>query len=273
MIEIGEAKWIKDQMCDLLSGLKIIKVSMMNREHKFCFLNHTTYDFEMVLQNKTIQSVKQNGHMIRLLLDYGRELVFFEDFIFEYKTIENVTDKNQMVIYFNNEMALEIKVKLYGFIMVGTRSELEENDVYFKRALSVIDPLDVDFTYEYFIQETKLNEPKHTVKMALATEQKIPGLGNGTLQDILFYAKVRPDRKVETLKDFEKIALYQETKRVIGLIYQHKGRHLQSDILLNKGKYEVQMCSTRGFCPNCQTNLNEKNYLGGKVIFCPHCQK
>lgn len=273
MIEIGEAKWIKDQMHDLLSGLKIIRVAMMNKPHKFCFLNHPAVDFEMVLPNKTIQSVKQSGNMIRLMLDYGRELVFFEDLIFEYKTLESVTDKNQMVIYFNNEMVLEIKVKLYGFIMVGRTEELLEKDVYFKRALEVNDPLDDKFTYDYFVRETKMNEPKHTVKMALATEQKIPGLGNGTLQDILFYAKVRPDRKVETLHDFEKQALYESTKKVIHSIYTQKGRNNQQDLLGHKGEYDVQMSSQRGFCPICQSNLNEKNYLGGKVIFCPHCQK
>lgn len=273
MIEIGEAKWIKDQMCELLKGLKIIRVSMLNRPHKFCFLNHPAHDFEMVLPNKTIQSVKQSGNMIRLLLDYGRELVFFEDLIFEYKVNESVTDKNQMVLYFDNEMALEIKVKLYGFIQVGKSDELMEKDIYYKRALSVIDPLDEAFTYEYFIQETHLNEPKHTVKMALATEQKIPGLGNGTLQDILFTAKVRPNRKVETLQDFEKIALYESTKLVIAQIYKQKGRNNSHDLLGKLGEYDVIMSKDRGFCPICQCNLNEKNYLGGKVIFCPHCQK
>lgn len=273
MIEIGEAKYIKDQMNELLSGLKIIRVTMMSKPHKFCFLNHPAVDFEMVLPNKTIQSVKQNGNMIRLILDYGRELVFFEDLIYEYKTVEHVSDKNQMVIYFNNEMALEIKVKLYGFIMVGRTEELLDKDIYFKRALEVIDPLDEAFSYEYFKKETKLDEPKHTVKMALATEQKIPGLGNGTLQDILFFAHVRPDRKVETLHDFEKKALYDSTKLVILKIYQQKGRNNNNDMLGHKGEYDIQMSSDRGFCPICQTNLNEKNYLGGKVIFCPHCQK
>lgn len=273
MIEIGEAKWIKDQMCDLLKSLKITQVKMMNRPHKFCFLNHIPTDFEMVLPNKTIQNVKQNGNMIRMMLDYGRELVFFEDILFEYKAVENVTDKNQMVLYFNNEMVLEVKVKLYGFIQVGKTEELMDKDIYYKRALSVIDPLDEAFTYDYFIQEAKLNEPKHSIKQALATEQKIPGLGNGTLQDILFHARIRPDRKVETLKDFEKVALYESTRSTIQTIYNQKGRNNNHDLLGHPGEYDVIMRAQRGFCPVCQSNLNEKNYLGGKVIFCPHCQK
>lgn len=273
MIEIGEAKWLKDEMTDLLSGLKIIKVSMMQKPHKFCFLNHPSIDFEMVLPNKTIQTVKQSGHMIRLMLNYDRELVFFEDFQFEYKTSENVTTQNQMVLYFDNEMALEVRVKLYGFIAVGKTDELQASDPYYQRALSVIDPLNPAFTYAYFSEQTRLNQPKHTVKMALATEQKVPGLGNGTLQDILFLAKIRPERKVETLHEDEKVALYEATKQVIQTIYQHHGRSSFVSMVGVKGQYDVIMNPKRGFCPICQTNLMVKNYLGGKVVYCPICQK
>lgn len=273
MIEIGEAKWLKDEMTDLLSGLKIIKVEMMHKPHKFCFLNHASHDFEMVLPDKTIQTVKQSGHMIRLVLNYDRELVFFEDFIFEYKTIENVSTQNQMVLYFDNEMALEIRVKLYGFIAVGKTDELLESDLYYRRALSVADPLTPQFSYDYFMEQTHLNEPKHTVKMALAAEQKIPGLGNGTLQDILFIAKLRPERKVESLHESEKVALYEATKQVIQSIYQKHGRSSFVSMLGEKGQYDVTMNPKRGFCPICQTNLIVKNYLGGKVVYCPHCQK
>lgn len=273
MIEIGEAKWLKDEMTDLLSGLKIIKVEMMHKPHKFCFLNHPSVDFEMVLPNKTIQTVRQSGHMIRLMLNYDRELVFFEDLIFDYKTSENVTKQTQMVLYFDNEMALEIRVKLYGFIAVGKTDELLESDPYYRRAISVIDPLSPEFSYDYFIKQTYLDQPKHTVKMALATEQKIPGLGNGTLQDILFLAKIRPERKVDTLHEFEKNALYEATKQVIQKIYLNHGRSSFVSMVGEKGQYDVWMNPKRGFCPNCQTNLIVKNYLGGKVVYCPHCQK
>lgn len=57
-------------------------------------------------------------------------------------------------------------------------------------------------------------EPKLSVKAVLATEQRIPGLGNGVLQDILFNAKINPKRKIGSLADFEKSSLLQAIKQL-----------------------------------------------------------
>jgi formamidopyrimidine-DNA glycosylase len=51
---------------------------------------------------------------------------------------------------------------------------------------------------------------KLSLKAALATEQRIPGLGNGSLQDILWQAHLHPKRKTNTLSDEEDSStLYQ----------------------------------------------------------------
>ena len=45
---------------------------------------------------------------------------------------------------------------------------------------------------------------KLSLKALLATKQRIPGLGNGVLQDILFNAKMHPKRKVNRLSEDDK---------------------------------------------------------------------
>jgi len=47
-----------------------------------------------------------------------------------------------------------------------------------------------------------------SIKFLLATEQRIPGLGNGVLQDILFKAKIHPKRKVADLSEKNKCELF-----------------------------------------------------------------
>ncbi|MPN41800.1 Formamidopyrimidine-DNA glycosylase [bioreactor metagenome] len=56
---------------------------------------------------------------------------------------------------------------------------------------------------------------KLSVKALLATEQRIPGLGNGSLQDILFNARIHPKKKVTTLTDNEKEQLFYSIKATL----------------------------------------------------------
>lgn len=58
-------------------------------------------------------------------------------------------------------------------------------------------------------------KPKSSVKVLLATEQRIPGLGNGVLQDILFNAKINPKREINSLTDIDKSALLQSIKMTL----------------------------------------------------------
>lgn len=56
-------------------------------------------------------------------------------------------------------------------------------------ARSKPDPLSDDFSEEYFHRLYGEQDGKLSVKAFLATKQRIPGLGNGVLQDILFHAR------------------------------------------------------------------------------------
>ena len=51
-----------------------------------------------------------------------------------------------------------------------------------------------------------------SAKAFLAAEQRIPGLGNGCLQDILFQAGIHPQRKVLTLSDCEQNVLWKQVR-------------------------------------------------------------
>ncbi len=57
-------------------------------------------------------------------------------------------------------------------------------------------PLSEKFDLEYFNSILSgTGTEKLSAKAVLATKQRIPGLGNGTLQDILFNAGIHPQKK------------------------------------------------------------------------------
>lgn len=60
-------------------------------------------------------------------------------------------------------------------------------------------PLSEQFDYPYFLNILSApSAEKLSAKAVLATEQRIPGIGNGVLQDILYNAGLHPKRKVGT---------------------------------------------------------------------------
>ena len=76
---------------------------------------------------------------------------------------------------------------------------------YYRIAKSKPQVMTDAFSKKYFLG--LINEEgaqKKSAKAFLATEQTIPGLGNGVLQDILYHAHIHPKKKIATLTDKEK---------------------------------------------------------------------
>ncbi|MEZ7820866.1 MAG: endonuclease VIII, partial [Patescibacteria group bacterium] len=108
----------------------------------------------------------------------------------------------------------------------------------------------------------------------LATEQRIPGLGNGTLQDILFVSGINPQTKIKALSNEDLEKIYFIIKSTIKDISEKKGRDIEKDIYGNKGSYKT-ILSNKTYkqpCPKCKGDIIKKSYLGGTVYFCPNCQ-
>jgi formamidopyrimidine-DNA glycosylase len=273
MIEIAESKIIASQLKKELKGKSIIDVSILKSPHKFCWMSMSEEHYEDILLGNVIADVTSSAHYIRIHLSSGHELACAEDVTYEFKPKDLVSQKNQLVLFFENDYALELKIKLYGFILLGKPEDLYAHYPYYKMAIDSIHPCDDQFTYDYFLTSTHLLEPKGSIKSALATEQHLPGLGNGTLQDILFDAKLSPKRKVNTLSEDDRVKLYHTTINKIDEMITFGGRDQTLSIYGETGGYQVKMSNSKTCCPICQTPLMKEAFLGGKVIYCPNCQK
>lgn len=106
---------------------------------------------------------------------------------------------------------------------------------------------------------------KLSIKAFLATEQRIPGLGNGVLQDILWKAKIHPKRKINTLKDENKEVLYSKIKAVLSKMAELGGRDTEKDLHGNNGGYKTMMSKNNigSFFISCGGIIKKENYLGG----------
>jgi len=273
MIELPEAKVLATQADKLLRGRKIIDVVVLQSPHKLCWLNVEPKQLHESLINKTITAVKSSAHYLRFLFADGNELFVAEDLSIEYKHESNESDKHQLMLRFDNEFMLEFKVKMYGFIGYGTSENLAKKLPYYRVAIEAIDPLSAAFTYDQFVKVTKLDQQSGSIKQALATDQHIPGLGSGVLQDILFNARIAPKRKVATLTEQDKQKLYQAVIETLKAMVSSNGRDSYNLLDGTPGGYHTQMTSRVFECPRCHGPLTKEAYLGGKVIYCPNCQR
>jgi len=93
-----------------------------------------------------------------------------------------------------------------------------------------ISPLSQEFDRLYFDGLLVSAKPDLSVKAFLATKQRIPGLGNGVLQDILFYAGIHPKKKIGSLSENEKERIFLNIKEVLSEMTRLRGRDTEKDI-------------------------------------------
>jgi formamidopyrimidine-DNA glycosylase len=113
-----------------------------------------------------------------------------------------------------------------------------------------------------------------SVKAFLATEQRVPGLGNGVLQDILFEARVHPKRKLSAMSVEETETLRRAVTTTLTEMTRMGGRDTERDLHGQPGGYRTRLSrNTVGqSCPRCGGTIEKAPYLGGAVYFCAGCQ-
>ena len=115
---------------------------------------------------------------------------------------------------------------------------------------------------------------KLSAKAFLATEQRILGVGNGVLQDILYHAGIHPKRKIKTLTEAEKDLLFASIKETLTEMINKGGRDTEKDLFGNFGGYTTRVSkNTVGKpCPVCGSIIEKETYMGGSIYYCNKCQ-
>ena len=184
--------------------------------------------------------------------------------------------KHQLLIAFEDESCLIASVRMYGGIMCYSKDAA--NGVlseYYRTAKSKPQVMSDGFSPEYFLGLINADSAqKKSAKAFLATEQTIPGLGNGVLQDILYHTHIHPKKKISGLTDKERENLFYQIKETMNDIYHLGGRSTESDLFGANGKYVACLSKdTAGMaCPRCGETIVKENYLGGSIYYCRGCQ-
>ncbi len=271
MIELPEAITLGEQISSTLVGRPISKVYPANYQHKFTFFNGDPLAYCGLLEGKKIKSALGRGIFVDLFLNKDTTISFHDGVNVRYLPISEVPAKYQLLLEFSDKTCLVFTVAMYGGIYAY--KDTFENG-YHQKSVGSISPLSDDFDENYFRQMIK-QEPKNiSAKALLATGQRIPGLGNGVLQDILFNAGIHPKRKILSFSEKEKTVLFDSLKTTLQAITTLGGRDTETDLFGNKGGYKTILSKNtyKQPCPKCKGAIVKEAYMGGSVYFCSDCQ-
>lgn len=272
MLEIPESKIISVQANEALADKTIVEVINGTSPHKFAWFNGDPLLYPKLLCGKQIYSARGHGTFVDVMLNDDVSLSIGDGTIMRYyEPYEKRPEKHQLLINLDDGSFLVFTVAMYGSIY-AYRGEL--NNIYHQGSLNSVSPLEDEFNEEFFENIIKETVKDFSIKALLATEQRIPGLGNGVLQDILFNARIHPKRKKSTLSEIERNELFHCLKFTLSTMTNKGGRDTEKDLFGSVGKYKTILSKNtyKNPCPNCGDAIVKEAYLGGSIYYCPTCQ-
>lgn len=273
MIEIAEACVLSQQMKKELTGKTISQITFGNSPHRFAFFSAEEEDYQHYLLNKKIENISNiGGYIFWELADC--QLSFSEGLKFYWLPHgETLPKKYQFSLSFSDGSQLACSVSMYGAMLLQTK-QLPGNQ-YFQVALVRPNPLSTTFNEAYFKKIVAETKPTLSLKAFMGTEQRIPGLGNGSLHDIFFRAELHPKRKLNSLSEADLKILYHATKETLKKMLHQGGRNTEKDFYGQAGGYQTILSSKtwKNPCPRCNGDIQKNSFLGGTIYYCLDCQK
>lgn len=274
MIELPESYVLVKQINQVLIG-KVIKNAEANHSpHAFAWYTGNPEEYKDKLLGKTITSADVHGGTVRISAE--NIVMIISTPIRFHREGEKLPQKHQLYIEFNDSTSITCTIQMWGCMFCFDKSDpggIPKNYVINNNNPS---PLEDKFNEDYFMSllaKEKLSSL--SAKAFLTTEQRITGLGNGIVQDILWTAKIHPKRKMSTLYEGELKEMYKAVKGIPADMAAKDGRDTEKDLFGNPGGYKTIMSknTVNKPCPICSTLIKKEAYLGGSIYYCPSCQK
>jgi len=273
MIELPEAAVLARQINETVVGKKIKNVIATQTPHKLAWYFGNPQKYNSLLAGKVISGAASYGGQVEITA--GNAKLLFSDGVNlrYYNKGEKPPDKHQLLLEFDDGSSLVGWVQMYGGL--SAFPEGENDNKYYLMAKEKHSTLSSDFDEDYFKSLFDEGTAKLSLKAFLATEQRIPGLGNGVLQDILFNAEMHPKKKSGTLSVDNQQVLFDSIKNTLSEMTSKGGRDTENDLFGKPGAYKTRLSkNTVGQpCPICGALIQKEAYLGGSIYYCANCQR
>jgi len=276
MIELPEAYVLAKQINETLIGKTISKATANASPHAFAAFTGDPALYDEKLRGKKITTAVQpnagyNCYGSNVVMDCGEWILIISTPVKYHTPGAKLPPKHQLLLSFEDGSHVSCTVQMWGCMYLISPDEAKK---LAESVESKPDPTTDAFDEKYFDGLWNSVKPNYSVKAFLATEQRIPGFGNGVLQDILWNAKLHPKKKLEAVSQNEKEKLFSCVKNILIEMRDKGGRDTERDLFNKKGGYETVLSAgaLSKPCPVCGSAKVREAYLGGNIYFCPGCQ-
>ncbi|HOW38489.1 MAG TPA: zinc finger domain-containing protein [Candidatus Izemoplasmatales bacterium] len=273
MIELPESHALALEANRLFTGKTIAGAEAGTTPHKFAWFFQDPADYSGRLVGRVFSHAEAHGGLLDLYWE-NSVLTFGDGIRLRYFShSENAPERHQLRLDFSDGSGLIATVQMYGGLWCYPRNSFE--NPYHQVAQSKPSPFSSAFDWRYF--EGLIGGPETaglSAKAVLATGQRIPGLGNGCLQDILWEAGIHPKTKSGNLSSAEKQLLFGSVRSVLSRMREDGGRDTEFRMDGTPGGYKTILGPGKNGtpCPKCGSMIVKEAFLGGSIYFCPSCQ-
>jgi len=266
MPELPEVETIKRELEKVILDKKIVEVYVHNPK---VIREPAVNKFKQGLEGAVFKKILRKAKVLILELSNGKSLVIH-------------LKMTGQLIYPGDTKKSRVSFKL------SDGKILDFNDQRLFAELRLLDdwrslkfiqglgPEPFDIRLEQF--KTMLTKKKTQIKPLLMDQTFISGIGNLYAAEVLFRAKINPERQAASLSAKEKEILFQQINVVLNEAIKYKGSSVDQYVQLsgNPGDYAKyhKVYGREGKpCLVCKTPI-KRTALGGRgTYFCPKCQR
>lgn len=140
-----------------------------------------------------------------------------------------------------------------------------------------LEPLTSDFSIGYFKSKLK-SRGRSLIKSILLDQKVVAGVGNIYADESLWAAKLKPTRRVSSLKDQQLVTLVKAVKKILWEAVKYRGTSFDSyvDSYGRVGSYwpHRKVYARNGLtCRRCGNIILKARVAGRGTHYCPKCQK
>jgi len=233
-------------------------------------LNVTSDELNLFLNQATIESVSHHGKWIMVRttqgwllinLGMGGEILLVNR--------NQMPAKYRVVFDFTDETCLAINFWWFGYVHFCPLDGLADHPMLSKLGPNVLDLNEEDFINLLKVQKGKL-------KAFLLDQKRVAGIGNAYIHDILFLAKLHPNRVIASLSPAEMSALFKGIQDGLRPSLAKGGAFYEMNLYGQKGGFQMQDIII-GYrentpCPQCGTLIQKIKTGSTSSFICPNCQ-
>lgn len=279
MPELPEVETIKNTVAAAVEGAVILKAIVNQPKLRL----PVPSDFKKRIVGTKIESFKRIAKYMLMNLNNGQTIIWHFGMSGKIKIESQMPDvlekHDHLIITTDKGVLIYNDPRRFGLVTLCESGKLKQHKLF--RHLGP-DPWDDEFNADYLMQKFKAK--KVPIKIALLNQEIVCGIGNIYASEILYHARILPNRAAESINKHEAELIVKFTRQVLeeaikaGGSTIHDYKKPDGDI----GYFQQKHCvynKTGQKCPQCRCNIAKtggirKIVLGGRSTFyCGTLQK